>query len=236
MRGQRISQGHERAATEATRRTDTFSDAVFAINITLIGLELRLPSSPAGHLMAGLLRAWPVYLAYLTSFLSLAVVWVNHRAIFARIGRVSRGVTWLNLNLLLTVGLVPFLTRVLVEALSRRDSDDIRAGLLFYGLVGVFIATAHLMLSQYLSRHPEVLQTQVERDYFRRMAKRSLVGLSGWAAAGLLGYFTLPWIGVALLVAVAVFFAVFSGGPTSEIGPATPDGSEQRAGRPDLPT
>jgi uncharacterized membrane protein len=227
MRGQPIGQGHERAVTAPGRRTETFSDSVFAINITLIGLELRLPSVPAGHLMAGVLRDWPVYLAYLTSFLSLAVAWVNHRAIFARIGRVSVGVTWMNMGLLLTAGLVPFLTRIVVEALGRRDSDDTRAALLFYGLVGVLISTAYLAFSRYLSRHPELLEPWIEPDYFQRITKRSLVGLFGWAAAGLLGYFTVPWIGVAVLVAVAIFFALFSGGPTYETNPAAPDGSHR---------
>ncbi len=230
MRGQRTGPGHERAVTAPAGRTETFSDAVFAINITLIGLELRFPSAPAGQLMAGLLRGWPVYLAYLTSFLSLAVAWVNHRAIFARIERISLGVTWLNIGVLLTIGLVPFLTRVVVGALSRRDSADIRAALMFYSLVGVLIATAYLAFSQYLSRHPELLQKQIEQDYVRWIRRRALVGLSGWAAAGLLGYFTLPWIGVVLIVAVAVFFALFSGGLTFETRPATSDGSEQRPG------
>jgi hypothetical protein len=81
-----------------------------------------------------------------------------------------------------------------------------------------------------LSRHPELLDKRIEPDYFRRAAKRSVAGLFGWAAAGLLGYFILPWIGVALLVAVPVFFAVFSGGPTFETSHGASHGSERRPG------
>lgn len=133
--------------------------------------------------------------------------------------------------LLLTAGLVPFVTRVVAEALGRRDSDNTRAALLFYGLVGVFISATYLAFSQYLSRHPELLKRWIEQDYFQRIRKRALVGLFGWAAAGVLGYFTLPWVGVAVLVAVAVFFPLFSGGPTFETNPAASEGFNDRGPR-----
>jgi uncharacterized membrane protein len=205
-----------------------FSDAVFAINITLIGLELRLPAAPAGQLTAGLLHGWPVYLAYLTSFLSLAVAWVNHRGIFARIRRVSLRATWANIGLLLTIGLVPFSTRVLADQVGRRDPANFRVAVAFYSLVGVLIGTAFLSLSRYLWHHPELLEKQIEPGYFRRAVKRSMTGLIGWGGAGIFGYFTLPWVGVALLVAVPVFFALFSGGPTFETNPESSDGSQRQ--------
>jgi uncharacterized membrane protein len=227
-RGGGLVRAHERAATAPQRRTETFSDAVFAINITLIGLELRLPAAPAGQLAAGLLHGWPVYLAYLTSFLSLAVAWVSHRAIFARVRRISLRATWANIGLLLTIGLVPFPTRLIAEAIGRRDLASLRTAVAFYGVVGVLIGTAFLTLSRYLWRHPELHAKQIEPDYFRRAARRSLTGLLGWAAAGTLGYFTVPWVGVAFLVAVPVFFAIFSGGPTFETNPGSSDGSQQQ--------
>jgi uncharacterized membrane protein len=196
-----------------------FSDAVFAINITLIGLELRPPPVPAGRLMSGLLHEWPVYLAYLTSFLSLAIAWLNHRAVFARITRISLGLTWANIGVLLTIGLVPFPTRVVAEALAKGDDPDIRAAVALYGLIGVAISLAFLMLNSYLWRHPGLVDESVEQAYFRRARYRSLVGLLGWSAAGLLGYFTIPWIGLGILVAVPAFYAIASGGPTFEAHP-----------------
>jgi uncharacterized membrane protein len=205
-----------------------FSDAVFAINITVLGLDLRLPAVPAGQLAADLLRGWPVYLAYLTSFLVLAVAWVTHRSIFARVRRISLGATWANIGLLLTIGLVPFPTRLLAEAIGRRDPANLRTAVVFYSLVGVLIATAYLMLSRYVWHHPELLEKQIEPDYFRRAGKRGLTGLLGWSAAGILGYFTVPWLGLALLIPVPVFFALFSGGPTFETHPGSSDGSQPR--------
>jgi uncharacterized membrane protein len=126
-----------------------FSDAVFAINITLIGLDLRLPAAPAGRLGANLLHGWPVYLAYLTSFLYLAVAWVNHRALFARIRRVSLGATWANIAVLLTIGLIPFPTRLLAEAIGRRDPANLRIAVAFFSVVGILLGTAFLTLCRY---------------------------------------------------------------------------------------
>lgn len=153
---------------------------------------------------------------------------MNHRGIFARIRRISLRATWANIGLLLTIGLVPFPTRVLAEAVSRRDPANLHIAVAFYSLVGVLIATAFLTLSRYLWHHPELLEKQIEPDYFRRAGRRSLTGQLGWSAAGILGYFTVPWVGVALLVAIPVYFAIFSGGPTFETQPT--DGSQRQQG------
>jgi uncharacterized membrane protein len=80
-----------------TRRTEAFSDGVFAIVITLLVLDLRPPQVRPGHLLSGLIQQWPAYLAYVTSYIYVAVVWLNHKGAFMRIGRVDRtctGPTW----------------------------------------------------------------------------------------------------------------------------------------------
>jgi hypothetical protein len=81
-------------------RVEAFSDGVLAIAITLLVLDLKVPEAHVGH---GLLEQWPTYLAYLSSFLFIGVVWVNHHALFTRIAAVvlysgvlvGMAVTWL---------------------------------------------------------------------------------------------------------------------------------------------
>jgi uncharacterized membrane protein len=77
-----------------------FSDGVFAIVITLLVLDLRPPRVKAGQLLRGLLEQWPTYTAYVTSYLYVAVVWLNHKAAFQRIRWLDRGTSWANFGIL----------------------------------------------------------------------------------------------------------------------------------------
>ncbi len=70
-----------------TGRAEAFSDAILAIVITLLVLDLRVPDMKPGHLLSGLLAQWPGYVAYVASYLYVAVVWLNHKAAFGRIRR-----------------------------------------------------------------------------------------------------------------------------------------------------
>jgi uncharacterized membrane protein len=76
-----------------TTRLEAFSDGVFAIAITLLALELKTPQFPEGQptassaLAASLLRQWPSYLAFLTSFFTVLVMWVHHHMIFKLVRR-----------------------------------------------------------------------------------------------------------------------------------------------------
>lgn len=74
-----------------TNRVEAFSDGVFAIVITLLVIDVRPPATQSGRLLHDLLAQWPTYLAYLTSFAYIGVIWLNHHALFRRVQRVDRG-------------------------------------------------------------------------------------------------------------------------------------------------
>ncbi len=93
-----------------------FSDAVFAIAITLLALEIRLPAgeyATSAALLAALLGLWPKYLSYGVSFLVIGSYWMAHHRVYRSIARYDRRLLFLNLLLLLCVGFVPFPTAVL---------------------------------------------------------------------------------------------------------------------------
>ena len=83
-----------------TTRLEAFSDGVFAIAITLLVLEIRLPASTdsakAGSLVNAILQLWPTYLAYATSFMTIAVMWANHHTMFKMIRRSDRSMLLIN--------------------------------------------------------------------------------------------------------------------------------------------
>src|SRR5258707_7291898 len=103
-----------------TARVEAFSDGVFAIAITLLVLDLKVPRDvPADHLAAELLRSWPSYGAFLVSFATIGIMWLNHHRLFTLIHRVDHALLVLNGLLLLTVTVVPFPTSLLAAYLGR---------------------------------------------------------------------------------------------------------------------
>jgi hypothetical protein len=111
-----------------TARLETFADGVFAIAVTLLILEIRLPASEAQReisLFRILASLWPSYLGYTVSFIITGIVWMNHHNFLKLIDHTDHNFIVLNLLLLLWVAFVPFPTRVLAEHLtSANDKVD----------------------------------------------------------------------------------------------------------------
>lgn len=114
--------GKERATDQyelGLERLIFFSDAVFAIAITLLALDIRLPgsgeASSNAQLLAQLLGLWQKYLAYVISFLAIGNFWMAHHRRFRFIKRYDRGLLLLNLLFLMVIAFVPFPTSVLSE-------------------------------------------------------------------------------------------------------------------------
>jgi hypothetical protein len=102
-----------------TNRLEAFRDGVLAIAITLLVIEIHPPEIHQGKTLAHALWAqWPSYLAYMVSFLTIGVVWLNHHRTFTQVHRVDGPLLVLNLNLLVWTALIPFPTAVVAEYLQ----------------------------------------------------------------------------------------------------------------------
>jgi len=108
-------------------RLVAFSDAVFAITVTLLVLEIRPPTDYT-DLLRGLAVLWPFYLAYALTFLFIGQIWANHHVMFDHIRAAGRVILLLNTLLLMIVAFLPFATSVLAGAL--RSARWSTAGLL----------------------------------------------------------------------------------------------------------
>lgn len=186
-----------------TARLLNLADGVFAIALTLLVLELPIPMHSA-HLASDLARQWPFYAAYIVSFATIAIAWINHHALMDGVVRADRTLVELNLFLLLLVGAVPWPTGVLAQYL--RDSRQADTASVIYGLLMMLLAVSfsaiwlRLALAVDLA-HPE-LQPRIGKAL-----RRSTVGPAVYAAgagASLLS----PLFALALYAFVPLFFAV----------------------------
>jgi len=79
-----------------TQRVESFSDGVFAIAITLLVLELKVPPAGNSQLSTLLVRQWPSYVAFLASFAFIGIMWINHHRMFTLIGRADHRLMFYN--------------------------------------------------------------------------------------------------------------------------------------------
>lgn len=177
-------------------RLEAFSDGVLAIIITIMVLEMKVPHGDAS--LAALRPLLPVFLSYVLSFAYVGIYWNNHHHLLQAAHKVDGRVLWANLHLLFWLSLLPFASGWMGE--NRFQGLPV----LLYGLDMVGAATAYYLLSRALVRlHGEgsTLAKAVGRD------RKGRVSLALYGAAVLVAY-PLPWVAVALYVAVAVLWVV----------------------------
>src|SRR5262249_21688214 len=139
-----------------TTRIEAFSDGVFAIAITLLVLEIKVPEQPKNGLARALLDQWPSYASYLVSFFVIGIIWINHHAIFDHLEHADLRLLFLNLLLLLWVGLLPWPTSVLGTYMEHGGADERTAAILYTGVM-TLVGTSFGALWTYATRHRELL-------------------------------------------------------------------------------
>ena len=142
-------------------RVLTLSDGVFAIAITLLVLELRVPDTTGGPAAEVLRRSRSSLIAFLISFAVIASAWANHRDLFEVIKLTDRNLVWLNLFYLLPLTMIPFGA----ELLSRYELDP--AALSIYGGLLLAIASLRLWIWLYATNRPRLLFEPVDKELRR---------------------------------------------------------------------
>jgi uncharacterized membrane protein len=187
-----------------TTRVEAFSDGVFAIAITLLVLELAVPSGSEDDLLGAVLDQWPSYLAYLVSFATIGAVWLEHTVITEYLDRATPILIRLNLLLLMVVAFLPFPTRLLGEYVG--EDEPARVAVTIYGL-SLFLASALVsLLWRYAVRELLIRPDLADADV-KMLTKRLTPGLAGYVAMIVLGLF-LPVLAVLGYLAIAVYIIV----------------------------
>jgi len=153
-----------------------FSDAVFAIAITILALELRLPAHlapdhPAGSpaLWAALGSLWPRYLSFVVSFVVIGMYWLGHHRMFRLINRFNDQLVRLNLIFLFFVVVIPFPTTVLGDYESTQAATVLYAGNLM--LTGIM----QLVIWRYSTAGRRLVETELTAEQYRRLVRRVTV-------------------------------------------------------------
>jgi uncharacterized membrane protein len=176
-------------------RLEAFSDAVLAIVITIMVLELRVPHEPTWD---GLAHVLPTFLSYLLSFVYVGIYWNNHHHMIHLADRVNGAILWANLHLLFWLSLFPFSTRWMDE------SGFVQVPVLVYGINLLCAAIAYFILQQALIRQQGrdgSLARAVGKDWKGKASP--LIYLAGLALSILH-----PLLGIAVYTLVALIWLV----------------------------
>jgi TMEM175 potassium channel family protein len=184
-------------------RLEAFSDAVFAIGATLLVLELHVPRAESGPLAPQLAAQWPSYAAYLVSFLTIGIIWVNHHAMFALVRHVDRPMLFLNLLLLLAVSVIPFPTAVVGEWIT--DSRDAPVAAALLGGVFLLMGLAFGSIWVYAVSHHDVAIAGLHPSAARSAIPRFTIGNVAYLV-GVGVAFVSPLAGLLLYGLVAVYY------------------------------
>jgi TMEM175 potassium channel family protein len=187
-----------------TDRTESFSDGVFAVAITLLVLDLGVGTVRRGGLASALGREWPHYATFVVSFLTIGIVWTNHHAMFERIARVDRTLVYLNLVLLMTVTAIPFPTRLLATYLHEGPDEEVAAA--------VYAGSFLLLSVAFAAVNTWSVRGGLVSDWFppaqlRAQVRRGYRGLGVYAAAVGLAFVS-PVVSLVLCALVAVYYSL----------------------------
>src|SRR5258708_20698887 len=215
-------------------RAESFSDGVFAVAITVLIFNL-LPIGQGHHLPYPVLgSAWPQYAAYVVSFLTIGIMWMNHHTLFGHVRLIDRPLLVLNLLLLMGVVAIPFPTALVAEHLTGPNRSGGSAAAVIYGIVMIVISIFYNAIWQYLVRHPEALGSKSTRKRLRDSVPgfgagvaaripRWSVGLVGYAAGALIAAFASAGVALAVYGALAVFYLFNHLPDPVTVGEAAPD-------------
>ena len=186
-----------------TGRLEGFSDGVIAVAITLLVLSLQPPAkiSDDTHLLLWLGNQWPNYLAFVTSFATIGVMWMNHHRMFKHIKYADATLMLLNLLLLLFIVIVPFPTALVAQYLLVSNSHY--AALLFNGIY-VMLALCFNILLRYAARENRLLDKQVDQQEIQAMLRRYRFGPVAYLIT-----FVLTWLSVPASLILNLLMAVF---------------------------
>lgn len=176
-------------------RLEAFSDGVIAIIITIMVLEIQVPHGPD---LADLRPVVPVLLSYILSFLYVGIYWGNHHHLIHAARHVNSAIMWANLHLLFWLSLIPFATAWFGENHGQTWPTAL------YGAILLLTAIAYFILQNTIIRaHSN--QTELAQAF--AVDWKGRISVIGYIAGVAFAFFV-PWLSVALYVALAILWFI----------------------------
>jgi uncharacterized membrane protein len=186
------------------RRLHGFVDGVFAIAATLLVLDLPRPEHSA-RLAHDLVHQWPSYAAYVISFVTIGILWIEHHGMMSNVERIDKRFLERTLLFLLFAAIIPWPTAIAAEY-ARSSHGEARTAAVLYASIMLCIALAHTESWRYLSRHLELVAEPARPAVPAGLLRAFLGGVPYLCA--IVVAFVSPYASFALDALVALYFGV----------------------------
>ncbi|MFY7839379.1 MAG: TMEM175 family protein [Lacibacter sp.] len=184
----------------STNRIEAFSDGVIAILITIMVFDLKLPENVSGITGIGMFKPLiPKLLSYATSFLVLAIMWVNHHQLFHQVKKSDRKLLWHNIHLLFWMSLIPFATNFMGSNPFLAEST------LLYGLVFFMCALSFSFLRSYIVKKGLLYET-ISKTAQNKILRKNMIAFMLYLSAAFLGYLSVYISFILFLIVPAMYF------------------------------
>ena len=199
-----------------TNRVEAFSDGVFAIAITLLILEIKVPKIDSAmtnsQLFNALLNLWPSYFAFLLSFVAVLIMWINHHGFFKYLKTINLGFLYANGFLLLMVTFIPFPTAVLAEHIN---STAANASSAFYCGAMVIISIAFNLLWFATAYKRRLVKDEISDELIDKIKKAYWFGFAVYFVSFIISFFY-ALAGLALCISLWIFWIILDYNKISE--------------------
>lgn len=192
-----------------TLRIETFSDGVFCIAVTLLSIEIGVElhgDVTNKELTHALFAKWPIYLAYVISFINVLLAWIGHHSLFKMLHKSDNSIMITNGLLLMLVALVPFPTKTLGEFLL---TGGFKTAAIFYTAYFVLISIAFRLLWFAASQRPGILVNDVTAAQIKQTTRNENIGLVCNTIIFAVAFIN-PWLALALSFAMWVYWLAFA--------------------------
>jgi uncharacterized membrane protein len=201
-------------------RLEAFSDGVFAVAITLLALDLTVKGPGNGDLASLLGHRWPAFVAYLISFFTIGIIWVNHHTMMNGVVAVTRGLLYLNLLLLAVVVTIPFATSTLADYLLDGRPNANTAAALFAGVFEL-MSIAFALVSEWVLRHDQYVRDPMSAAAKKPARLSFYAGQVPYLIAFVVAFVNV-WATVAITAATGIYYIfvrTYAPAPTADTSP-----------------
>jgi uncharacterized membrane protein len=188
-------------------RLENFSDGVFAIAVTLLILNVKIPDAKNydnHELNYALRKAIPHLVTFAFSFIVISVFWVAHHRTFSLVKVVNNPLLWLNILYLLFVAIIPYPAALLAE------NPFLSTGILAYTVTLLSIALMHFVLLNYIINNKHIKHDALTPVVYRSYLKSAIVGPVCYISAAACSFIN-PYISFCFIIGALIYYIFFSG-------------------------
>lgn len=190
-------------------RLHAFSDGVYAIIITILVLELKIPEYEPHHLLEGILSQAPMFIAFIISFLYVGTLWLYHHDFFSTIKIADKKLNLINLIILFTSTIIVYPTALLSESFIHFNTDDVQVAVILYALTAMLCSASYIPIYPHLIKHMDLVNANVSINFYKESKYGPYISISIYLLAILISFVNVYIALIIIIIGILFHFYAY---------------------------